>query len=317
MPSNESKETSSKSVVLYSGVDARKGIYQPKYKQIDPVRSQAAKERGSGHNPNSRKALQEAQKTLRRCSREKCNRPAWKQAANGFCFLCFRKYCSPKKLANNPHETDMARIRYYRKMGPKLAEFVEECIAQPESDQFNLTQELAIARDLLDEAIGLYEQAKSLPDKDPRKNGFLATAGSLLATASKEVRETCRVGAEVFNTAKDKYSVHTLVDVVSQIKRMIRQCFEHDPNALEVFDSMLNDRLRLPKIGADGTMITPDADVIAMDDTVPRIIDSVATEPTANELLLLSCPQCNQQFNHPDLNCVCPQCNIQLQEVAA
>lgn len=301
MPGNVSNGT-----LLISGVDPRKGVYKPHYK-----REKKTQYKGNGNNPNSLKALAEGRAKTRRCSREKCNRPAWKLAANGFCFLCFRKYCSPKKLAHNPHDREVARLRYYRQMGPKLQAFVDECIAQPESDQFNLTQELALSRDLLDEAIGLYEKAKALKDNDPRKNSLLATAGSLLATASKEVRETCRVGAEVFNTAKDKYSVHTLLDVVSQIKRMIRQCFEHDPDALEVFDNMLSERLRLPKIGTDGTTITPDADVMAMDDSIPRIIDS-----TASELLLLNCPQCNQQFNHPDLNCVCPECNVALQQIS-
>lgn len=249
---------------------------------------------------------------------KRCLQFRWTNPTTGeltpYCFYHKRNHA----LHDKPREVDMGRLRYYQgRMGPKLSEFVEQCISQPESDQYDLSQELAIARDLTGEAIELYEKAKLLPDNNPHKGQRLATAGALMASAMKEVRETCRIGSEAFNNAKDKYSVHTLVDVVSQIKKMIRACFDYDQSGLQRFDQMLNDRLRLPKIGADGTTITPDSDVMQMDDSVPRCIAESVVDSTATELLLLSCPQCNGQFNHPDLNCVCPECNVALREVAA
>lgn len=264
---------------------------------------------------NANKSRQSAPK----CSRKYCNRVRYKASPTGLCWHCWKKWGKGGKRNQHgigPHnEHDMGRLRFYEKrMGPKLAAFVEECILQPESDQYNLSQELAIARDLMGEALELYEKAKLLPDTNPHKGNRLATAGALMASAMKEVRETCRVGSEAFNNAKDKYSVHTLLDVVAQIKRMIRSCFDYDEDGLQRFDMLLTERLALPKIGADGTTITPDSDVMQMDDSIPRCIDSTANEV---QLLLLSCPQCQQQFNHPDLNCVCPECNVELKEVAA
>lgn len=287
-------------------------LYKPKGKYTN---SEATKQR----NDATRQIRINTLLAIPTCSRGKdvCRRKRFNGSPTGLCYQCWRKWgksaiVSKRNSSNqNVDRSDMARLHFYTKrMGPKLAAFVEECIAQPESDQYNLSQELAIARDLMGEALELYEKAKLLPDSNPHKGSRIATAGALMASAMKEVRETCRVGSEAFNNAKDKYSVHTLVDVVSQIKKMIRNCFDHDQSGLQRFDQMLNDRLRLPKIGSDGTTITPDSDVMQMDDSVPRCIDTTATE-----LLLLQCPQCNGQFNHPDLNCVCPECNVQLVEL--
>jgi len=257
-----------------------------------------------GHHPNSRANLAKGLLYVVRCSRPQCNRPRFKQSPTGKCWRCWKKWESRKKCGNDPHNQDMARLRFYKeRMGPKLNAFVEDCIAQSESDQFNLCEELAVQRDLLGEAIELYEKVKKLPDTNPNKANSLASVASILATATKEVRETCRVGAEVFNQSRDKLSVHALVEVVAQIKRCIRLCFDHDEYGLQRLDDMLSAQLRLPKIGTDGTTITPDQDVLQMDATVPSI-------PV--EELLLQCPQCNQQFNHPDANCVCPECNCAL-----
>lgn len=271
-----------------------------------------------GYHPNSIAALQKNRLTWARCSRDTCNRPRYKKSKSGFCWKCWKRWEYPrlKSAGNYDPTTDdntVARLRYYKdRMGPKLNAFVEECLAQPESDQYNLSEELAVARDLLGEAIELYERAKLLPDANPNKSLMLVNAGSMLSNASKEVREICKTGADVFDKAKDKFSIHAIVEIVGQVKRLIRQCFGHDELGLEEFDRVLTKELRLPRIGNDGTTITADQDVIDMDATVPRVPEPIVIE---SAMLLLECLQCNQQFNHPDENCVCPNCESPLRVV--
>lgn len=178
---------------------------------------------------------------------------------------------------------DAKRLRFYaHKLGPKLNAFVEECLANPEADQLSLLEELHVMRALAGDALELHTLATALPIQHPERAAMLANASTLAANALEQVRVMAKTAADNFAAAKDKYSVHSLHDVVAQIKRMVYASFEHDPAALDRFDAMLGNELRLPKIGNEGTTLTPDQDVLQMDASIgdASIVDSIPDEET-------------------------------------
>lgn len=167
---------------------------------------------------------------------------------------------------------DQQRVRFYGKvLGPHLEAFVNECLESPESEQLSLLEELAVMRGFAGEALQLHAMAIALPETNKLRQQHIANASALALQALENVRIMAKTASDNFIASKDKFSVHSLLDVVAQLKRIAYAAFEHDTEALNRFDSLIAAQLRLPKIGAEGTDITPDADVIEMDSTIPLV----------------------------------------------
>jgi len=168
----------------------------------------------------------------------------------------------------------VSKLRFYgKRLAPKMKAVIEELLDNPESETLRLDEELAIVRDIAGDAVALLSAAKELPDDNPKKTELRAAASAIAMDAMHQVRTFTHTAAAINSVSKDKFSVHALQDVVQQITKMVYLCFDHDKDGLALFDQMLTDQLRLPKIGVDGTNLTPDMDVTEMDSTIPSSDD--------------------------------------------
>jgi hypothetical protein len=188
-----------------------------------------------------------------------------------------------KRNVDDPRTNDVARIRKYKKLGATLEQFVAELLTQPEQEQLDLFEELALMRSFVDESTSMFAAACALPANNAKRTELIVCAGGLMKQALDDVRVMSKTASDIFANGKDKFSVHSLHDIVQQIKRMVHNCFGHCEIELEEFEKQLR-LLQLPKIGADGTTITPDQDVIEMDSMIPRKEQGELQEYVQDEL---------------------------------
>lgn len=197
------------------------------------------------------------------------------------------QFCGGRRMQRNLHTDlagriqgfDMQRLRFYsHRLGPKLQAMVSELLEAPEVDQLRLNEELAFMRTIAGEAVALYSAACELPENNKNKADLTMNAALCMQGALEQVVKTAKTAAEISAMGKDKFSVHALHDVVAQITKMVYVCFDADAEGLQRFDAMISEQLRLPQINAQGTVLTPDADVVGMDDTVPAAPDAELEE---------------------------------------
>jgi hypothetical protein len=180
---------------------------------------------------------------------------------------------------------DQKRLRFYKdKLGATLENFVAECLDNPESEQLSLLEELHVLRAFAGDALEQHAKAQNIvmtvankqfatPEQREQaiklSQAYVQSAQEVCRAALEQVRVMAKTAADNFGAAKDHFSVHHLHDVVQQIKRFASVAFEHDTAALDRFNALLLAQLKLPKLGAEGTNITPDVDVVEMDASIP------------------------------------------------
>lgn len=219
---------------------------------------------------------------MRRCQTIKKTGEQCRQWANGEFIPLGYSYCNwhgkslfarIRKGQAGPKIWDVDRMKskfYSKRLGPKLAAFVEESLAAPHNQQLALNEELALMREVAGNAISLYSAALELPDNTKDKNQMLMNAALIMQESLKEVRATCKVAAEVDSMSRDKFSLVHLQDIVNQISKMVYLCFDDvAPERVKAFDNMLTEQLRLPTSGIQGTTLTPDQDATEMDCSIP------------------------------------------------
>lgn len=166
--------------------------------------------------------------------------------------------------------TDMAQINFYKhRIGPRLSERLAQLAAAPLHEKLSLSQELDIMRDLAGESLALYSAAIELPNDKPNKEQIVSSAICLMQQSLEQVRVYCKTAAEIENMSKDKISVHDIQDLVNQICRMVRACFGDYQSELAAFEQLIHNEIVLPESGNKGTNLTPDLDVLEMDETIP------------------------------------------------
>lgn len=195
----------------------------------------------------------------------------WQFALRGSDYCRFHGGGRKKSKRLNPIGADEMALKFYgKRLGPKLNAYVEEMLSQPHNEQLRLNEELALMRVCAGDALALYNAASELPETVKNRSEMVANAATIMQVSLEQVVKTCEIAAKIDAMGKDKFSVHALQDVVSQLTKLVHDCFSHDEAALMVFDHRLNAELRLPKTTADGTVLTPDNDVLQMDKTIPR-----------------------------------------------
>jgi len=215
----------------------------------------------------------------RLCQGIRRGKPCGRWALKG---VKYCQFCGGRRIQRNVSDCignfhgifDVSKLRFYgKRLAPKMKAVIEELLDNPESETLRLDEELAIVRDIAGDAVALLSAAKELPDDNPKKTELRAAASAIAMDAMHQVRTFTHTAAAINSVSKDKFSVHALQDVVQQITKMVYLCFDHDKDGLALFDQMLTDQLRLPKIGVDGTNLTPDMDVTEMDSTIPSSDD--------------------------------------------
>jgi len=198
----------------------------------------------------------------RRCKalrhdRSQCERYALKDS----------NYCS----FHGGRRADKHRVRidhlpkfYSKRLGPTLTARLEELTGAAPSEQLSLLEELSLMRVLAGDTVALYDAAVGT-----EKTELVANAGMLLRDALRQVADMCEKAARVDALAKDKISIHHLSFVVNQIVRIAAEVFGDDTTRAAQFEQLIRERVRLPSI-QQGTLLTPDADVVDMDSTIPK-----------------------------------------------
>jgi hypothetical protein len=207
------------------------------------------------------------------------------------------KYCQyHARLGKQSHPNNLIRLgrmpRFYSKvLSLSLREALEADLALPPEMQFSLSEELALTRQVASQAIGLWAQlleSQPIPT-DPNATDIDKTrtqqaeqmrrAAIELARAAMEqsldrVRTFATDAARIFAGVKDKCNIHTIQTVLNQVTRTMYLACGNEPEGLryaERFEQLIKENIRLPDLanGADGTTLTTDQTVTAMDLTVP------------------------------------------------
>lgn len=180
-------------------------------------------------------------------------------------------YCSlhgGRKARGNVHMTQVPRF-YSKYLSKTLCELVEEQMARAPSEQLSLLEELAHMRITTAQAIKMFDAAVSTG-----KDEIIASATMVVRQALQEVARMCESAARVDALGKDKISAHAIHFVIMQVVKIASQVFGDDERVI-AFERALREEVRVPG-DVQGTDLTPDADAVDMDDTVPD--DETETE---------------------------------------
>ena len=138
-------------------------------------------------------------------------------------------------------------VVYSKFLGPKLAERVEELLAQPHAEQVSLYNELAIARSSACEALKLASPLfdDKLSDKLPAE--LKALMIQTLGTAMGEVKDLVLAASRLEKEAGDKVSLKVVNLIVMQIVLAINDvCGTEYLGLAEAIARAIDERVRLP-----------------------------------------------------------------------
>lgn len=162
---------------------------------------------------------------------------------------------------------------YSKYLTRTLSEALEEQTGVNPQEQLQLYDELALIRDSAGQAVKLYGAARQASEEDPtslKKQEFVFQAGAIMREQLKEVISACEAAARLENSAKDKISIHQLHFFIQQIVRAAYNVLGDDVETVRKIEHSIKTTIRLPSSGIEGTVVTPDMDVNAMDESVPR-----------------------------------------------
>lgn len=180
-----------------------------------------------------------------------------------------------RRVPVDPRFTEAYMPRFYsRTLKPTLAARITDMLEETQPlEQLGITEELALMRDHAANAVAVYSAAVEA-GSDPQA---LLTAGMMMSGALQEVVKVAKDAAAIEDT-KAKLAgafVHVMESVIVSVVRAAHEAFGDDYR-VGIFEKNLREHLviRLDRngsgLGIDGTALTPDQDVMAMDDTVPR-----------------------------------------------
>jgi hypothetical protein len=165
---------------------------------------------------------------------------------------------------------------YRKNISAALAATIEQMTAINPEEQLQLYDELALMRHAAGNAVGMYNKAVEAheAETDPTKKKILAElvlqCGLVMRDHLNEVIRTAETAARINAAAKDKISLHQLHYFIEQVTRCAYVAFEGDEQRALTYERHLKEYIKLPRLGVEGTDLTPDMDVTAMDATIPK-----------------------------------------------
>lgn len=184
--------------------------------------------------------------------------------------------------------------RFYRdRLTRTLTEVVDSMLGEPAHEQVGLYEELALLRDVAGQVVQLYGTARdardeheaALVDVSPDDEqgvaawqeradaleGALAESAQMMVSQLNQVRDLATAIVRNEAVSKDKLSVHTLHGAMRQVVRIMYEvCGEENQHLAVQLEERVKAEVVLPVAGGtEGTDVTPDQDVLSMDDTVP------------------------------------------------
>lgn len=173
---------------------------------------------------------------------------------------------------------------YKGRLTTTLQAAVDESLGLTGTEQISLYEELALVRHGAGLAVQQYGEALELlelseknkavvgEDAVKKAKAVVNEAADAMLNQLKRVEYFCSAIARIEAATKDKVTIHTLNGVVKQMVRLMYQtCGTDNQHLAEQFEALTREKIVLPasENQVTGTSITPDADVLAMDDTVP------------------------------------------------
>ena len=190
------------------------------------------------------------------------------------------KYCKfhggRQKLARIGN---MKRV-YSQYLGPTLKSRLEEMLDASHDDQVQLYEELAMSRVMAQEAIKLADIALSQAD-DKNKNGNGINKGLAIDIVQKSlsvVKDFALAAQKLETDAKNTVSLRVVDLFIAQIMKSIQSVLGDDTRTVELIESHIAENVRIPSsrdpnVSIEGTILTPDKIVEAMDDTIMEARD--------------------------------------------
>lgn len=178
---------------------------------------------------------------------------------------------------------------YQKKVGPKLKAVLERIAA--DTRVMDVTEQLTHMRCVHEQSLAMYSDIFELEFADTlegrnAKHEALRLAGMMLNETGREVINAVEKAAKITTLAIGPVDPNAITNITKQICGFVHRVFDISDTApqntedekarfLEAkkrivhFDRMLTEELQLPSLRALGTVITPDMQVLAMDDTIP------------------------------------------------
>lgn len=193
----------------------------------------------------------------------------WKVAQRG------SMLCAQCKKAKAYVRTSHLPTFYKSHLSKTLSDALS-AVAENEQQALELREELRLMRVMANDAVVLYGKALdmrevSLDDKTRESaQAVVDQAGEAMKTALKEVTDQVLTAAKVESLSRDVFSPTAVKQLVDQIVRIAYDaCGEEHQDIAERFDDMMRRDLKLLTFDPKGTTITPDQDVLEMDQTIP------------------------------------------------
>lgn len=188
------------------------------------------------------------------------------------------KYCRThggwraKRKAESIAQQSMTQMpSFFRNVLSKtLQEKLDECTDRPVHERLDFTEHLGMMQVTALDAAKMYDAVCIAPLPEDKKLEIKLQAGAMLRQVLKEIIDVGEQMQRIEQSAKDKVSVQNIVLIVSQITRIAYRVMGDGAEAQE-FERLVREEVRLPEEGKNGTFITPDRDVLDMDDSIPLI----------------------------------------------
>jgi len=168
--------------------------------------------------------------------------------------------------------------KYSKYLGKTLREKFDEFMGESHHEMVSLYEELALVRTMASEAVVMFTAATEGADISLETK---ALASRCLQDALDRVKDLCLAISRIEKDTEDKVSLSVVDLLVTQIIRAVQREVGTSPEGQalgERIEHRIRNEVRLPKTGnandinEDGTEITPDQQVLAMDAvSAPRI----------------------------------------------
>ncbi len=175
--------------------------------------------------------------------------------------------------------------RYGKRIGPKLKALMEHFYS--EGNHIDVREELALIRAVHTQRQELLSTVMEVQYKDiEAERQAINLAGQIAMDSAHSVITACEKVAKIDAIAGAQQSPHAVDMVVGQINQFIYRIFDAGPvldtdspeerarkeeahQRIDLFEKTMDAELELPSLKSRGTTITPDQQVLAMDDMIP------------------------------------------------
>ena len=183
------------------------------------------------------------------------------------------KYCQFHGGRSRVSRVGRMKRVYSQHLGPTLKKRLEEMLDASHDDQVQLYEELALSRIMAQEAVALADIALSSANDDKGNGVSKGLAIDIVQKSLIVVKDFALAAAKLETDAKNTVSLRVVDLFIAQIMKSIAAVLGEDTKTVELIESHIAENVRIPSsrdpnVSIEGTTLTPDKMVEAMDDTI-------------------------------------------------